>query len=62
MLNIMTLKEKPKENLDTAVENNTQALCDLLNCLKGYGHKGEKRIALFIKEVSDDAERDTGSL
>lgn len=52
------LKDSPeiriaKHETARAVDENNQALCDLLNCIYGLGDAGKSQIASFIKEVKD---------
>lgn len=50
MLSVMTIEFKEYQ-LEKAIEENNQALCDLLHCL---GETGKERISLFIEKAGGD--------
>lgn len=60
MLSTMALPQQ--KELQQASAANKCALKDLLECLEGYGERGEKRIALFVKEVRGDGKGDTSGV
>lgn len=58
MLSAMALQEK-ETRLEQALEDNRQALCDLLNCL---GAMGKKRVTLFIEKAGGDGKADSSGV